>query len=135
MNSDPVFSYNPGLPDYPNLHEATLTYHCGSYFSKDTYSSATLLTPAGLKMEFSATDANAGTWSALSLPYSMQIQTLREVGDPEIVVDNSDAIRGALGGGGCSANRRTDASTASAMALLLGGASLLLLRRRNRGTV
>ena len=28
MNRDPVFSYNPDLPDYSNVHEATLTYSC-----------------------------------------------------------------------------------------------------------
>ena len=34
MNKDPVFSFNAGLTDYSNTHNANLTYHCG-FFGRD----------------------------------------------------------------------------------------------------
>lgn len=136
MNSDPVFSYNPGLPPYPNEHTATLTYHCGGFFSQQRYSSATLELPSGLRRSFSIDQVNGGQYPPLDAPYSEQIQILRETGEPEIVVDNSDAIRRALGLGGCSltgvAARGVGSSTATSLGLLLGASALLALRSARR---
>ena len=81
MNKDPVFSYNPSLPPYPNEHTATLTYHCGGFFSSQRYSSATLELPSGLHREFSIDQVNGGTYPAIDAPYSEQIQILRETGE------------------------------------------------------
>ncbi len=140
MNKDPVFSYNPSLPPYPNEHTATLTYHCGGFFSSQRYSSATLELPSGLHREFSIDQVNGGTYPAIDAPYSEQIQILRETGEPEIVVDNSDAIRRALGLGGCSLTgitaRSTGSSVATSLSLLLGAGALVALRgaRRRRAS-
>ncbi|MFO0579294.1 MAG: DUF2330 domain-containing protein [Polyangia bacterium] len=131
MNKDPVFSYNPSLSDYANLHEATLTYNCSGFFSKEMYSSATLETASGFKRLFTVNEADSNQWSGLSAPFSQQIQTLREVGEPEVLVDNTSAIRQALGTGGCSAAPGSGAGAASALGLLLGSTALLLRRRRS----
>ena len=48
MNKDPVFSYNQSLPDYSNVHEGTLTYHCGGF----NYTSATLQTAGGWRIDY-----------------------------------------------------------------------------------
>lgn len=134
MNSDPVFSYNPSLPPYPNEHTATLTYHCGGFFSQQRYTSATLELPSGLRREFSIDQVNSGQYSAVDAPYSEQIQILRETGEPEVVVDNTDAIRRALGIGGCSqaGPHSTSPAVATSLGLLLGASALLALRRSRR---
>jgi hypothetical protein len=135
MNSDPVFSYNPGLADYPNVHEATLTYHCAGFFSKERYSDATLDTPSGFRLQFTVDDANNNVWNPIDAPYSQQIQVLRETGAEEVIVDNTAAIRGALGQSGCMqsgpASRRGGAT--SALGLMLGAAGLAALLRVRRG--
>jgi hypothetical protein len=135
MSEDPVFSYNPGLPDISNVHEATLTYECsylGSSNQNDTF--AWLRTADGFTIGYP--NGTAGASSPLAtLPASRQIQILREAGDPEVVTDNTGAISGALGqGGGCSvalgdATRRS-APVGLAVMVLLG---LAVARRRSRG--
>ena len=130
MNKDPVFSYNPSLPDYSNLHEATLTYHCAGFFSKSRYENATLQTASGFTMQLSADDASANQWTAPAVPYSQQIQTLLEVGEPQTVVDNTAVIKAGLGSGGCSVAGFGGAGATSAAGLLLASAGLLLARRR-----
>ncbi len=134
MNSDPVFSYNPSLPDYPNVHDATLTYHCAGFFSQSRYSDATLDTPEGFHLDFTVDQASGSVWNPIDAPYSQQIQILQETGDPQIVADNTSAIRSALGQSGCSqsgpAVRRGGANVA--LTLLLGMSGLLYFRRRRR---
>lgn len=132
MNRDPAFSYNPGLPSYSNDHVATLTYHCGGFFSQQRYTSATLELASGLRRQFSIDQVNNAEYSAVDAPYSEQIQLLREVGDPEVVVDNSELIRRALGMGGCSLGgpRSTTPGVATSLGLLVGASALLLFRRR-----
>ena len=134
MNSDPVFSYNPGLDDYGNVHEATLTYHCAGFFSKTRYSDATLETPSGFRMQYSVEDADSSVWNPISAPYSQQIQVLRETGSADVVTDNTDLIRGALGQGGCTQSGPAAArgGSAAALGLLLGAAGLATVRRRRR---
>jgi hypothetical protein len=134
MNKDPVFSYNPSLPDYSNVHNATLTYHCSGFFSSSKYSDATLQTASAFVQQYSVSDADNSVFTPLAAPFSQQIQILHDTGAPELVVDNTSAIRGALGQTGCSftgaAGRRPSAATA--LGLLLGAAALTAARRRRR---
>ena len=56
-----------------------------------------------------------------------------EVGDPQIVVDNTSIIKSALNTGGCSmVGMGAAAGGSSAAGLLLGTAGVLLARRRRR---
>lgn len=134
MNSDPVFSYNPELTDYSNIHEATLTYHCAGFFSQTRYSDATLDTPSGFRVRYSVEDADSSVWNPVDAPYSQQVQVLRETGAAQVLTDNTAIIRGALGQGGCTqtgpASQR--GGTAAALGLLLGAAGLAAVRRRRR---
>ena len=134
MNSDPVFSYNPGLADYNNVHEATLTYHCSGFFSQQRYSDATLDTPSGFRLNFSVDDANANNYAPVDAPYSQQIQVLRETGSEEIIVDNTASIRGALGQGGCmqSGPGTARGGATAGLSLLLGAIGLAAIRRTRR---
>ena len=136
MNSDPVFSYNPGLPNYSNEHVATLTYHCGGFFSQQRYTSATLELASGLRRQFTIDQVNNSEYGTIDAPFSEQIQRLREVGEPEVVVDNTDIIRRALGMGGCSLGgaRSATPGVSTSLGLLLGASALLLLRRRSTAT-
>ena len=132
MNRDPVFSYNPSLPNYSNDHVATLTYHCGGFFSQQRYTSATLELASGLRRQFTIDQVNNAEFATVDAPYSEQIQILREVGEPEVVVDNTDAIRRALGMGGCSLGgpRSATPGVSTSLGLLVGASALLLFRRR-----
>ena len=132
MNKDPVFSYNPSLPDYSNVHQATLTYHCAGFFAKNRYDNATLQTESGFVLNMSADDANANKWTAPAVPFSQQIQTLSEVGPPQTVVDNTGIIKSGLGTGGCSMIGFGGTGASSAAGLLLASAGMLLARRRRR---
>lgn len=137
MNTDPSFSYNPSLPEYPKDHSATLTYHCSGFFSGSKYSDATLETPSGFRRNFSIDEVNNNTWTPVDAPYSQQIQALRETGGPEVLVDNTDAIKHALGGSGCSSTLAhqavPSAASSATLALLLGTTAAALFRRRRRG--
>ncbi len=134
MNKDPVFSYNKSLPDYANLHTATLTYHCNnSFFGNGTYNGATLITESGWSFNYSIDQVNQGSFTPPAVPYSQRIETLSEVGDPTVVVDNTDAIKSKLGASGCSVVVGSGTTSGGAQAGLLGlllGAGVLLRRRR-----
>lgn len=131
MNRDPVFSYNPGLSDYPNIHQATLTYHCAGFFASGRYSDATLDTPSGFRLSFSVDDANSNVFAPVDAPYSHQIQRLRETGGPELVADNTDQIRSALGQSGCmqSGPASQQRGATAGLALFLGAIALTAARR------
>lgn len=90
MNKDPVFSFNPSLPDWSNIHEGTLTYHCGLRSDDPNTTSATLVTASGYTREFP--NGVGTTFTAPDLPASLRIEILREEGAPEIVTDNAQRI-------------------------------------------
>jgi MYXO-CTERM domain-containing protein len=99
MNKDPVFSFNAGLPSYPNEHDGTLTYHCG-YFGGGNISNtaATLRTAAGWIIEYPyGTGSGSGSsFNAPAGPSSQRIEVLAEEGDPQVLVDNTGTIQRTL---------------------------------------
>jgi hypothetical protein len=132
MNKDPVFSWNPGLPDYANVHNATLTYHCG-YFGRSNQSDtpATLLTEEGWTLQF---PYGTGTqYPDVGGPASEKIEILSEEGPPQVVQDNDPVIPGSLphNSGGCGValgSRATETAGGLLLFTLVGGA--LVFRRR-----
>jgi len=137
MNSDPVFSYNPSLPDWSNIHDGTLTYHCG-YFGgsgSSTSTPATLVTASGHVLEYPY--GTGTTFTPPALPGSQVIQILPEEGPAQTVTDNSKLIDTTLGrlsngcslGGGPGGNDRASIF-GTLMVMLAAG---FLLRRRARG--
>jgi hypothetical protein len=135
MNKDPVFSWNPTLPDWPNEHDGTLTYHCG-YFGRDSVATtpATLVTAAGWVIQYPYGTGTPFT-PPDSLPASQYIQILAEEGDPQVVTDNTGAIKGALpmGSGGCGVSMGSRATeTAGGLVLMLFAGTMLIVSRRRR---
>ena len=126
MNRDPVFSYNPSLPDVSNVHNATLTINCNWLGHTDT---STLVTEQGFVLQYpGGTTITAPT----SVPGSLRIEVLRETGAPEVLTDNLGAIQSQLGqGGGCNVSARGDAGRGLTV-LVLGALALVASRRRRR---
>ncbi|MER2565363.1 MAG: DUF2330 domain-containing protein [Myxococcaceae bacterium] len=82
MTSDPVFSFNPSLPDVPRLHEAVLEVDCSKNNGALIVTSQGSTRPGGSTVDL---DAMAGLAAA-------RIETLSEEGDPVVVTDNTEPI-------------------------------------------
>jgi hypothetical protein len=135
MNKDPVFSYNAGLKDWPNVHNGALTYHCGFFGDKgQALTAATLRTEAGWVIDYpngTGLTNNGTNFSPPGGPSSQRIEILREQGNPEVVTDNTRSIGNALGEGGCGVTLGGRASRPYVgLAGLLVVAALMLLGRR-----
>jgi MYXO-CTERM domain-containing protein len=142
MTRDPVFSYNRELKDVPNVHTATLTYHCGLYNSKDAASTPTTLRtadgwvveyPRGTGVSNSGFGQPPGPFVSPAGPLSQRIEILREQGQPDVITDNASRISNALGDGGCGVGfgGRGSRNMVGAFALVAVAAVLLLRRRRD----
>ena len=130
MNLDPVFGYNPDLPDVLPSHYEGLTRDCDP-------TAQTLATDSGLNVSHWKPDNS-------SQPYSQRIEILSETGAPRVVLDQRSKIRSlapfdsqsGVGDaadlqGGCvtTPNRRVPiAGPVSLLAVVVG----LLFRRRRR---
>lgn len=128
MTKDPVFSFNPSLPDVDNEHSATFTQLCDGSGTPD--GSGILELPDGRR--FFVRDPSA--WSARELagvPYSRRIELLREEGAPRVEVDNAARIsEGDADGSGCTC-ATPGAQGPGALALgLFAALGLVTLRRR-----
>lgn len=125
MTRDPVFSFNPSLPDVDNNHAATFTFDC------EDPSRGVLRLPDG--RQFFVNDGN--DWidrDRQGIPYSQRIETLREEGGPEVVVDNTTRVSPSdvdSGGCGCSAAGEPSSAPAAIGALL---AAVVFVWRRRR---
>ncbi len=138
MTKDPVFSFNPDLPEVSNTHSGRLTYFCGLISDDDpTTTPAVLVTEDGWKLEYpngigdGTADRNA--WLDVEMPQSRFTQVVREEGDADNVKDNTKAILAAInaqnGDGGCSTSGGTSGLAGTLLAL---GAVALGARRRQR---
>jgi MYXO-CTERM domain-containing protein len=135
MTKDPVFSFNPDLPDVSNVHSGTLTYYCQLLADPTIENTpAVLITEQGFKLVYSngTGDSDAiNPYPGLDMPQSQYQEVLREEGDAEVVVDNTDIIKAALAAennsnnGGCSVS-----GNGSAAGLWLLALGFLALRRR-----
>lgn len=138
MTIDPVFSSNASLDDVPLGHSATLTTACSGQ--------QWLTTDHGFEVQYMN-----GLAPNRNLPGALRIDLLRDAGQPELVVDNSDTIRAALGpvdhghatspmsggglgggsGGGCNVGkRRVPANVALLFTLCAAALTVRSLRRR-----
>ena len=140
MTADPVFSFNPSLPDVSGQHLSALDYRCGrvphTYLGK-------LTTEHGFVVDDDRKPIPL-------LPWAERIEILRESGPPEVVTDNAPIIRAllalpaavpdggsssvAIGGGGCAVSGAEEVAGLRRMALLaaLIPLALLLATRRRR---
>lgn len=134
MTKDPVFSFNPDLPEVSNIHTGTITYYCHLIADPTLENTpAVLYTEQGFKLRFGSGTGGADAvnpYASLDMPQSQYQEVLREEGEPEVVLDNTELIRAALAtqagdGGGCSVG-----GGSSAAGLWLLALGLLATRRR-----
>jgi len=90
MNRDPVFSFNPSLPQQSRDHTATLRIDCGLGGDPST-SPATLITEQG--WTFSLPNRNTPPTFTSRDPGALRVETLAEEGDPLVLIDNSKNIK------------------------------------------
>lgn len=97
MTKDPVFSFNPALPDVDNVHTATFTQRCED--GQPPPDVGMLELPDGRTFETTPLEWRQSR-DAVAAPFSARIEILREEGAPEVEVDNSGRLTGNSGGGG-----------------------------------
>jgi hypothetical protein len=91
MNRDPVFSYNPSLPEVSRDHNAIYEVNCG--LAGDTFSSpGRLITEQGWSIKYPAGRNGAPEATFASGPSALRIETLAEEGSPLVELDNSAPI-------------------------------------------
>ena len=126
MTRDPVFSFNPELPDVANEHRGRLIYYCDLDGPLDNQGTtpAMLITEQGWKLWMpGGTDNNP--WGDVEMPYSSYTQVMREEGPPENVGDRTADIDDQLASdGGCGVG------ASPANLLLLFGCLVFCARRR-----
>ncbi len=142
MTKDPVFSFNPNLPDVSNVHTAELRYlECREGGGTDFGGAALLTTEQGWRL-FLPNGLSDFDWPSAPLPASQRIEILREEGQAEVMIDNTSAIEADVSDyrpvpdplpspstGGCDAGGGAGGG-AAALALALWG--LLGVRRRRQ---
>ncbi|MDX2012451.1 MAG: DUF2330 domain-containing protein [Myxococcaceae bacterium] len=83
MTRDPVFSFNPSLPEVPRVRSATWLSNCDN-------NTVRLVTPSGLSRP---PDFGGGQPPTLAPGVgALRIETLAEEGDPLVDVDNKEAV-------------------------------------------
>ena len=128
MTKDPVFSFNPDLPDVNNEHSAEITYYCDQISNPNQQNTpATLVTEAGFVIHYPDGVSESTEEDIEALPASASIEMLREQGEPIVIRDNTMEISDKLpqDAGGCN----TGGSTGFAGSLL-GFLGLVLSRRK-----
>jgi hypothetical protein len=138
MNRDPVFSENRSLPEVSNVHQATVTVHCGLFGGDTNELPATLVTEQGFTIEypdgapfvgFTPTPPPGPLPVPEPLPASMRIETVTEEGPPVVVLDNAPRIGSLLDTGGCEVAPGRARGAGAALLLFL---ALVAMRRALR---
>ena len=134
MTKDPVFSFNPTLPEVDNLHVARFTQTCAAGQLPEPV--GVLELPDGRSFETSAADWTQTRADVLA-PASARIEILREEGAPDVEVDNTQTGPSAGPGVGPgddagSARSANCQATGSAQVSLLGLGLLVAVARRRR---
>jgi hypothetical protein len=81
MTADPVFSFNPGLPDVKSEHAATLVVDCGA---------SHLVTEQGWRLDGVTSFSPPPAFEAT--PVALRVEVLGEEGAATVVTDNTSSI-------------------------------------------
>jgi MYXO-CTERM domain-containing protein len=134
MNLDPVFSFNPDLPDVSQNHEATFTYICDFFQDGPDNTPGILKLPADGREFYVKNQADWEGRNLTNIPYSSRIELLREEGAPQVEVDNSSKISKGDGAScACSSTDGSGTGFAGAAMMIAMVAGSVLVRRRKRG--
>jgi len=97
MTKDPVFSFNPDLPDVSQRHEGLLTVYCDGSGAPISTQPTRLTTEQGYEVWYPDGTGGAQPGSPVAniseMPQSTFIDILREAGDPDREVDNVELIQ------------------------------------------
>jgi hypothetical protein len=130
MTLDPVFSFNPSLPDVAKDHQATITYYCGLNSPDRATTPARLVTEQGWVQDFPSGTGNVTLPAPPQGLSPRRLEILSQEGPPQVVKDNAPN-----GGCGCELDGgrggRTTATFGGALVLFV--ASALRARRRRAG--
>jgi hypothetical protein len=150
MTVDPVFVFNPDLPNVDNVHRADRIIECngGVYFEQASWR---IEFPQGTTIR--GTPGSVGQWpdAVNDQPPNFRVLTLAASGDGEVVDDNSGIINGMLAdynasvprskgetGGFChltaSSPRRSALPVALVIGALLGASRLRRAQRRRQAS-
>jgi MYXO-CTERM domain-containing protein len=138
MTKDPVFSFNPDLPEVSNEHWGELVFlECSPYGGVDFNGPALLVTEQGWRL-YLPDGPSRNDWQEAGLPASLRIEMLREEGAAQVVTDNAGAITTGVdtyrpvpqpkARSGCSTSPGAAGGAGAFMMLALAG--LLMWRRR-----
>ena len=135
MTRDPVFSFNPDLPEVSNIHDAVLRYYCNTFGPRDQLDTpARLITEQGWQLDLPGGE-NTYDWPEAQMPRSRYIEILREEGGPELIADFSDeidsSINRASGSGGCAIGATSTSGLAGLLLLSLMVGLVVTRRRRD----
>ncbi|HEX2551854.1 MAG TPA: hypothetical protein VHK64_09705, partial [Nocardioidaceae bacterium] len=124
MNKDPAFSYNPELGPVGNVHQGTMTYHCTAFDTVQGDTNATLVTEQGWVIQYPHGTNKAASVDLTQLPPALRYEVLPEEGQPEVTVDNKNAVDQLVG-----PSRSSCSVVPGGLGLI--GLALLVLRRRS----
>lgn len=118
MTEDPVFGFNPWLPEEPGLWSATITNECGG---------AVRVRTGPREHVFEDRKAYQDHLGAPG-PYAARVEVLREAGPPEVLLENHPAAPASeeLDEGGCTSGGRP---ARGGLGTLLFVVALISLRR------
>ncbi len=133
MVRDPVFSFNPDLPEVSNVHSGRLIYYCGAWgeYTDPNTTPARLITEDGWDLSL-PNGTSDNPWLDTPMPPSRYTEVLREEGPPVVVRDRTDEIRKALGDDGAFGCQAGAAAGGGLFGLGLLGLGLIIARRRRR---
>jgi len=127
MTRDPVFAFNPDLPDISNVHEATFVADCDGR-------GGLLTLPDGRSLRIEDPALWSSTRGTTDVPFSRRIELLREEGQPEVTVDNRPQLTPSYDDAGCRCARPKSGVSLSLVALgALGVLFSARPRRREEG--
>jgi hypothetical protein len=145
MTLDPLFTFNPDLPDVSNVHQATRIIECRPHLYRSQAPWRVEL-PQGSVVRGTAEQAASGTWpdELGALPPNIRVLRQSSSGDGRVLEDRSEDINAALDeynatvpsprgpglGGGCAVSGGAGTGGLCASALL--GVTAFLARRRAR---
>jgi Uncharacterized protein conserved in bacteria (DUF2330) len=96
MTIDPIFTFNPDLPDVSNLHTAERVIECSPELDQFSAPWRIELPSGGIIRGTAAelSSASSGTWPAAltALPANRTIRRLTSTGDGRLLEDNTEAI-------------------------------------------
>lgn len=130
MTRDPVFSFNPSLPEVSNEHSADFEYICDE--NQDGLNNTPGLLRLADGRRFYVAQPSAWANEPISeAPYSKRIEVLREEGLPIVETDNGPLLISIADPEGCTCAAAPTGARPLSLLLVLGLVGLAIRRRKH----